>query len=79
MKVVVDDTVTVFEMTRAENAEFLKDYGLDATAFSFPLCFDIEGQLLKRLEGIKSLRITVQGSAAQTITSLVERVAPTYL
>ncbi len=81
VKVIANDTETVFEMTRAENKSALNDYGLNAEAFGangFPLCFDIEQQLLKRLEGIRSLTIRVTSAAAQQVTAIVEQVAPDY-
>lgn len=81
VKVIVNDTETVFEMTRAENKSALNDYGLNAEAFGangFPLCFDIEQQILKRLEGIRSLTVRVTSAAAQQVTAIVEQVAPDY-
>jgi hypothetical protein len=81
VKVVVNDTETVFDMDATQNKSVLNDYGLDATAFganAFPLLFDVEQQLLKRLEGIRSLAIRVTSASAQSITALVEQAAPDY-
>lgn len=79
VKVTVNDTEVVHEMTAAENAAVLSDYGLDAGAFDYPILFDTEQQLFRRLEGIRSLAIRVHSSAAQSVTALVEQSAPDYI
>ena len=79
VKVTVNNTVVVHEMTRQENAAFLSDYNLDASKFHYPLRFDMEGQLGRRLEGISSLNVRVWSSAAQNVEAVVECVAPDYI
>lgn len=81
VKVIVNDTETVHDLDAADYKSILNDYGLDFTAFganAYPLCFDVEQQLLKRLEGIRSLTIKVTSAGAQGVTALLEQAAPDY-
>ena len=79
VKVTVNDTQVIHDLDTDQNAAFLSDYNLDASQFSYPLRFDVEGQLSRRLEGIRSMSIRVTSSAAQTITAVIEQVAPGYI
>lgn len=81
VRVKINDTETVFDLDNAENKSVLNDYKLVSTAYganSFPLCFDVEQQLLKRLEGIRSLQVTVTSAAPQAVVALLEQAAPDY-
>jgi hypothetical protein len=79
VKVTVNDTQVIHELTRVENKAFLADYGLNADAFSYPLLFDVEEQVSRRLEGIRSLTVRVKSSASQTVNVLVEYMAPDFV
>lgn len=79
VKATVDDTQVVHDMTNAQNKAFLADYNRDGSAFSYCLRFDMEGQISRRLEGIRNLTLRVASSAPQSITALVEYVAPDYI
>jgi hypothetical protein len=82
VKVVVNESQTVYEMTAAENQAFLADYGLISETGNgkcFPIVFDMNQQLLDGLPVVKSLRITVTQSAAGQIKALTEIRTPDYL
>jgi hypothetical protein len=78
VKVTANNTQVIHDMTRQENAAFLSDYNLDATQFSYPLRFDVEGRARGRLEDIRALNVEVYSSAAQSVEAIVEQVAPDY-
>lgn len=79
VKVTVDDTQVVHDMDRTDWLEMLKDYNLDGTQFSYPLLFNVEGQISRRLEGMRNMKIQVTSSAANTVTCWVEQVVPAYI
>jgi hypothetical protein len=79
VKVTVDDTRVIHDMDTAQNSQFLEDYNLDASKFSYPLLFNIEGQISRRLEGIRNMSIRVTSAAAQSVEAWIEQVAPAYL
>jgi len=85
VKVVVDDSKIVHELTQRENIAFLEDYGLIAEAGNgkcYPVCFDANGQLFDGLGAdrpIRSLRVTVAQSGAGQIKALLESRAPRYI
>lgn len=79
----------VQESYTAQNSAFLKDFGLDASQFSFPVVFDYTQQLTdaltgsdfsqNKLSGIKDLNVRAWLSQAATITALVEQRVNGYL
>lgn len=82
VKVTVNDSTVVHEMTAAENAEFLEDYGLVYTpgaGVRYPLCFDIEQQIFNALAAPRSLRVSVTMSAAGAIKAVLENRAVDFL
>jgi hypothetical protein len=79
VKVTVNDTQVIHDLDTAQNSQFLEDYNLDASAFSYPLLFSIEGQLARRLEGIRNMSIRVTSAAAQSVDCWIEQIAPAYL
>lgn len=82
VKVVVNDSVTVHELTQAENIEFLKDYKLVATAGAgkmYPVCFDLEQQIFNALAAPRALRITVTQSGAGALKAVLENRAVAYV
>lgn len=81
VKVIVNDTETVYEKTRAQMLSTMSDYGLNGAAYganAFPVCFDLEQQLFKRLEGIRSLTVKVTSAAPQQVDAILHQVAPDY-
>lgn len=79
VKVTVNDTQVIHDLDRAENNEFLADYNYDTTAFGYVVRFDVERQIMRRLEGIRSLVLKVTSSAAQSVDVILEQVAPDYI
>lgn len=75
------DGEIVQESTTAQNSAFLKDYGIDASQFSFPVCFDFTQQLTDALtgqnfdanpSGIKDLNVKATCSNNTVLTALIE-------
>lgn len=75
------DGEIVLEASTAQNSAFLKDFGIDASKFSYPICFDYTQQLTDALtgqnfnanpSGIKDLNVKATSSAANTLTVLTE-------
>jgi Viral coat protein P2 N-terminal domain len=79
VKVTVNDTQVVHDMDRLDWLEILKDYNLDGTQFSYPLLFNVEGQISRRLEGMRNMKIQVTSSAANTVSCWVEQVTPDFV
>jgi len=79
VKVTVDNTQVIHDLDTEENNSFLADYGYDASAFSAAIRFDVERQLMRRLESISSLVIKVTSSAPQSVDLILEQVAPDYI
>lgn len=82
------DGEIVLEATAAQNSAFLKDYGIDASQFSFPVCFDFTQQVTDALtglnfqsnpSGIKDLNVKVTSTNANTLTVLTESRANGYV
>lgn len=71
----------IHEGTAAQNARFLADYGLVASAFTFPIVFDYEQQISSPLivanQGDLLVRPTTSGAALLTVT--IESRAPGYI
>jgi hypothetical protein len=67
---VIADSRRVWEASDTENTRILADYGLDATAFNYPLCFNFTEQLSDFLEVAQTLNVRVTSAAAQTVTIL---------
>lgn len=75
------DGEIVQESSVSQNSAFLKDRALDASQFSFPICFDFTQQLTDALtgqnfdanpSGIKDLNVKATCSQATVLTALVE-------
>jgi len=79
VRVTVDDTRVIHDMDTSQNLEFLQDYDKDGTQFSYPLLFNVEGQIGRRLEGIRNMSIRVTSAAAQSVDAWIEQIAPAYL
>lgn len=79
VKVTVNDNQVVHDLDTAHNLQFLEDYNLDGTQFSYPILFNVEGQISRRLEGIRNMTIRVTSAAPQTIDAWIEQVAPGYV
>lgn len=71
----------VREGTAAQNSAFLKDYGIDASQFSYPIVFDFEQQISSPLivQPADSFNVRVNSSAGNTLTALVENRAPGFI
>lgn len=81
-KVTVNDNQVVFDMSQAENMEFLKDYGLVAEAGNgkvFPICFDADQQLFDGLPAVRNLKLSLTQSGAGTVKIVAVRRAPAYI
>jgi len=79
VKVTVDDTQVVHDLSLDQNNSFLADYGYDPTAFSYVVRFDTERQIMRRMENIRSMVLKVTSSAAQSVDMILEQVAPDYI
>lgn len=82
VKVIVNDTQTVHELTANQNSAFLKDYGLTYTPGAgtrYPVVFDQNQQFFDALPAVRSLRVTVKSSAAGQIKAVLENHAPAYI
>jgi len=69
------------EGTKAQNARYLADYGLNAAAFTFPLVFDYEQQISSALDNVANqgdLNIRPTTTGAGNLTLLIESRAPGY-
>lgn len=81
-KVVVNNSETIFDMNAAENAEFLKDYGLVAQTGAgkpFSIAFDANGQLFDALPPVGAIKLSLNQSAAGAVKLLIERRASAYV
>lgn len=76
---VTRDNEKILEATVAQNSAFLKDYKMVASAFSYPVAFDVEQQISSALIVNKELNVRVNSSAANTLTAIVEHRTPDYL
>lgn len=72
---VIADDLNVFEGKVLENASMLADYGIDATQFQFPVCFNFTNRLDDGLLVGKSLNFRVTSSATQDVTALMETMS----
>lgn len=82
VKVVVNDSATVHDLTQAQNKEFLEDYDLVAETGAgkmYPLCADLEQQIFAAWPPLKSLRVTVRQSGAGAIKAVLENRATGYV
>lgn len=82
VKVTVNDSVVVHELTQRENLDFLADYKLVSETGNgkmYPVCFDLEQQVFNMLQAPRSLRISVTQSAAGQIKALLENRAGAYV
>lgn len=80
-KVTINDSDVVYEMTQAENIEFLRDYKLTAAAGNgkvFPVVFDANGQLFDGLPPVRSIKLSFTQTVAGPVKLLLERRASVY-
>jgi hypothetical protein len=78
----INDSDEVFNLTQAENIEFLADYGLVNEAGNgkpFSVCFDANGQLFDGLPPVRSIKFSLKQSGAGVVKLLLERRAPAYV
>lgn len=76
---VTADRNKVYEVTSAENARVLADYGLVGSAAAFPICFDFTEQVTDALVVARDLNVRFTSSAAQAVTAVVEARAPGFI
>jgi hypothetical protein len=76
---VTRDNEKVQESTTAQNSTFLKDYGLAAANFSFPVVFDFEEQISSALIVNRELNVRVVSSSANTLSAIIEHRVPDYV
>lgn len=79
VEIIKDGNTKVQEGTAAENKRWLADYGMDGTAFSYPVVFDYEQQISSPLQVDKDLNVRVNSSAANTLTAITEYRVPGYI
>lgn len=82
VKATVNDSVVVHELTQQENQEFLADYKLVSELGNgkmYPLCFDLEQQVFNMLAAPRSLRISINQTAAGQVKALLENRAGAYV
>lgn len=82
VKVTVNDSVVVHELTAVQNARQLNDYGLVYTpgdGVAYPLLFDIEQQVFNGLPAPKSLRVSVTQDGAGSLKAILENRAAAYV
>ncbi len=72
------DSKRNWEAEEVENAEYLNDYGLDATQFALPLCFDFTEQTSDFLEIAQSLNVRITSGTAQAVHCMALSVAPSF-
>ncbi|MGH8019905.1 MAG: major capsid protein P2 [Opitutaceae bacterium] len=76
---VTADRNKVYEVTSAENARVLADYGLVGSAAAFPICFDFTEQITDALVIARDLNVRFDSAAAQAVTAVVEARAPAFI
>lgn len=65
----------IAEMTSAQNARVLADYGADPTQFRFPLRFDFREQITDTVAPIPGqFNVRFASASAQTVTALVHQI-----
>lgn len=69
---VTADRNKVQETTKAQNARTLADFGLDATAFEYPVCFDFTERIEDALRVQKDLNVRFDLAVAAPVIALVE-------
>lgn len=83
VKVVLNNAVTIHELTPAQNAAVLKDYGMVAPApgagAMYPLIFDVEQQFFSALPPPQALTIQVSSDLGGQIKAILESHAPDYV
>ena len=76
---VTRDNEKVLEATDDENSAFLKDYGMVASFFTYPIAFDAEQQISSALIVNKELNVRVNSASANSLSVIVEHRVPAYL
>lgn len=76
---VTQDGNKVYEVTTAQNAAMLDDFGLDASQARFPICFDFTERITDSLRVARDLNVRFDSAAAQAVTALVESRAPGFI
>lgn len=81
VKVTINESQVIQELTQAENIDFLKDYGLVAESGNgkvYPVVFDTSGQLFDGLAPVRSLKLSIAQSGAGAVKLVVHRRASRY-
>ena len=81
VRVTINGSQIVQDLTQAENINFLSDYGLVAAAGNgkvFPIVFDASGQLFDGLQPVQSLKLTINQSGAGAVKLVLHRRAAGY-
>jgi hypothetical protein len=82
VKVTINDSLEVFNMSQNQNINFLADYGCVAEAGNgkvFPVFFDMNQQMFDGLPPVRTLKLSLTQSAAGVVKLLLERRAPAYI
>lgn len=82
VKLTVNNTKVVYDMTQAENANFMNDYGLVAELGNgkvFPVFLDMNQMVRDGLPPVNTLKLSLTQSGAGTVKLMLERRAPAYL
>jgi len=75
-KVTINDSQVVYEMTQAQNINFLGDYGMVAESGNgkmFPVVFDMSQQMFDGLQPVRSIKLGLTQSGAGTVKLVLER------
>lgn len=81
VKVTIDDSREVFNLTQAQNVNMLADYSMvaeEGPGKVFPVCFDVTQQMFDGLPAVRTLKLSITQSAAGVVKLVMERRAPTY-
>ncbi|MBW7895156.1 MAG: hypothetical protein H3C27_08580 [Opitutaceae bacterium] len=82
VKLTVNDSQVVFDMSQAENANFLADYDMVGELGNgkvFPVILDMDQMTLDGLPPVRSLKLTLNQSGSGAVNLLLERRAPAYI
>lgn len=72
------DNLSVIEASSVINARILADYGIDATQFKYPVCFNFTNRLTDFLAVSSSLNVKLTSANSQTLTAISETITPDY-
>ena len=81
VRVTINNSQIIHDMTAEQNAETLKDYGLVSTPGNgnpYPVVFDTNGQLFDGLAPQQSIKLHIQQSAAGQVKLVLQRRTGQY-